>query len=81
LFQDFFNNKLIDILVTETNRYAQQRLSAAVLLPHSRLHAWTDTNEDEMMEFLALILLMRVTQKPTYEVYWSRDALLEIKIF
>lgn len=54
IFDLMFDHNFIDNLVTETNRYAQQKLGNT-LKPSSRLRRWTATGRDEMVSFLALL--------------------------
>jgi hypothetical protein len=59
---------LIDLLVQETNRYAQQHIEANLeLAPKSRVRDWRDVNSAEMSAFLGLLMTMGVIRKPTLE--------------
>ncbi|KAJ8318238.1 hypothetical protein KUTeg_003329 [Tegillarca granosa] len=64
---------ILDILVTETNRYAGQSLNNADLSHHSRSHEWIDTNVQEMSAFLGLYLAMGLVKKPTIASYWNSE--------
>lgn len=65
------HENLIDLLVRETNLYAQQSIEAEILKPNSRAHSWHDTKREEMEAFLGLILSMGILKKPSIESYWQ----------
>lgn len=75
LFDKMFDSNFIDRLCVETNRYAEQKIvilqSKNVPLHHSRLHRWTPTNPDEMVTFLAILILMGLYPMPEEEKYFS----------
>ena len=52
---------LIDIIVTESNRYATQKGRNF------------ETNEEEMMAFLGVNFIMAINKLPSIEDYWSTD--------
>lgn len=73
LFESFFSDDLISIIVKETNRYAYQfkikhNLS---IKKQSRVHDWTDTNSDEIKTFLGLLILQGLCSKPETKMYFS----------
>ena len=66
-----------DLLVTETNRYARTSIASKGgmenLGRHSRLRKWTDVHAGEMRAFLAILLLMGVDRRPSYDAYWTTE--------
>ena len=54
-------NKLLEIIATETNRYATQK-------GHN-----FETMEDEMKAFLGINFTMDINKLPSLEDYWSTD--------
>ncbi|XP_062609964.1 piggyBac transposable element-derived protein 4-like [Saccostrea cucullata] len=66
---------LIEILVEETNRYADQFLSNPQYSPkpYSRSLQWSETNVDEMSAYLGLYLSMGILRKPSIEAYWQNS--------
>lgn len=72
----FVSNDIIDTLVLETNRYAAQTIaSKADAPPNARIKKWVDTDHDEMMKFMGIILYMGLCQLPTIGHYWRNDNL------
>ena len=55
LFYRYFTDEVWNLLVTETNRYAQANLSS---MPHAR--AWTDVTIEEMKAFIGITILMGI---------------------
>lgn len=78
-FKIFVDDELIDLMVRETNRYAEQviigKISDESITQHSRLNDWVDTNAIEMHVFLGIILWMGLDKKPSLSHYWSRSEL------
>ena len=75
IFRLFFTASLIDMIVLETNRYATE------MLPQTKTVWKTDVGADEIMCFLALIILMGNVRKPTMKSYWTTDAMRATPLF
>lgn len=73
MFEKMFDVEFIDSLCDETNRYARQKLDSIKnkTTPTSRLHRWTPTDRQEMISFLALMLLQGLYPLPSEESYFS----------
>jgi Transposase IS4 len=80
-FSIFIHQDLIDLLVRETNRYADQHITNTNSSPGSRVHQWQPTNANEMKLFLAISMLMGVIRKPTIDLYWSTSTLFATPAF
>lgn len=72
-FNLFFTEILLNIFVTETNRYANQTTTelADNLSPQRRKQNWAAVGLIEMKAFIAVILNMCLIRKPTIPSYWS----------
>lgn len=73
-FHQFFDDELLEILVTETNRYASQQ-------PNTTNHTWQIVTKNEMFIFLAINILQGVIRKPTERLYWSNAEIFSTPIF
>ena len=81
-FELFIGDDLLNHFTIQTNMYAAQFLASHPNLPrHSRYRSWHDTNPSEMRQFLGLLLLTGIIQKPSLHHYWSIDVLYETPIF
>ena len=82
---DFFKllltEEIVELMVTETNRYADQFLEKTALKPKSRAQNWQPTTVPEMNRFLGLIFLMGYVTKPRIEDYWSTDKNIATPVF
>ncbi|XP_040075457.1 piggyBac transposable element-derived protein 3-like [Ixodes scapularis] len=58
----FFDSEVIELIVSETNRYAQQ----------NNRHDWRDLEKSELEAFLGMLLLMSVN--PMYHFYLYLDS-------
>jgi hypothetical protein len=72
-FSLFFPQNAVDLMVTETNRYALQYFDTPAELPtHSRYHHdWEDVTDADMRIYLATQIGMGLCSKPNIEDYWS----------
>jgi hypothetical protein len=59
IFESFFTDELINTIIDETNRYANQFINQnrANFKEGSRVKAWTDTNLREIRTYLGLLIL------------------------
>ena len=68
-FELFFGEDVIQMLVTETNRYATQCVEAAQGRedsPWSRVNQWKPVTAQDVKNFLALVLLMELKNPTRY---------------
>lgn len=74
-FNKFFSNSLFTTMVTETNRYAEQFLNSGKKLKRrSRAKSWVPVTVTEMRAFVAVLLEMGITRRPSIHSYWSKDS-------
>ena len=60
----YFTEQVIDLVVMQTNHYAEQYIASHVLPPHSSINRWHPTDRDDMHTFLGLSVLMGIVYKP-----------------
>eukprot|EP00745_Piridium_sociabile_P031518 TRINITY_DN5224_c0_g2_i5.p1 TRINITY_DN5224_c0_g2~~TRINITY_DN5224_c0_g2_i5.p1 ORF type:complete len:180 (+),score=19.17 TRINITY_DN5224_c0_g2_i5:114-653(+) len=80
LFQLLISDDVLEVFVTETNRYAEQLKEKVgdTATRHARISKWRDTTLSEMKAFVALLLLIGLTKRSSYELYWSKDSIIEM---
>jgi hypothetical protein len=72
----------MDIIVRETNTYAEQKIIARSLIPfRSRMQDWKPVTTDEMYVIIALFMLMGIIQKLTLRSYFSKNSVLATPVF
>ncbi|KAJ8936250.1 hypothetical protein NQ314_012437 [Rhamnusium bicolor] len=81
IFCMMITGDVINMMVVETNRYAEQKLSGVTLTRSSRLTRWKNTSPDEMRQFLGIIMLTGLIQFPTIESYWKKHRIYYHKMF
>lgn len=74
IFCEIIDNEVIQLMVTETNRYALQ-ISNNLLSPISRLKRWKPGTAEDIQKFLGVYLLTGILNFPTIETYWKKDKL------
>ena len=70
LFEILFNEDILALIVTETNRYARQKLTPA------KLGKWTDVTVLELKAYLGVRIIMGINPLPATANYWSTDIYL-----
>jgi hypothetical protein len=64
IYQQFVTDEVLDVIVTETNRYALQSIQSHQLRPRSLMRNWRDTNREEIKHLLAVLMIMGINRLP-----------------
>jgi hypothetical protein len=67
----FFTDLILALMVTESNKHAQQVISSRAGNVPTPLKNWTRITMHEMKGFLACVLNIGIIKTPTTESYWS----------
>ena len=80
--QLYLTNELFE-LVTETNRFSEQYLTAVdgATQGNSYVRKWGKVTVPEMEKFIGIVFLMGIIYKPAIPMYWSSDELYSTPIF
>ncbi|KAM3930073.1 piggyBac transposable element-derived protein 4-like [Leptodactylus fuscus] len=74
-FKIYFTHDFVDLMVAQTNLYAQRFLTKN---PKSK---WTPINAAEMVKFWGLLLNLGLLKKPSIKACWSADILYHTLMF
>ncbi|KAM3940653.1 LOW QUALITY PROTEIN: piggyBac transposable element-derived protein 4-like [Leptodactylus fuscus] len=74
-FNFFFSEDLIELMVVQTNLFAEQYKTKNPGAFLSQPHRWTPVTVNEMYIFWGLLLNMGLVKKPSLRDYWSTDIL------
>ena len=77
----YLTDAIMDVIVEQTNKYAEQYIAKNVIKPHSSVKHWIPTTRDEMVAFFGLCVLMGIVYKPRLTMYWSTDAVYQTDVF
>ena len=81
-FDLFMTEELIQLMIIETNRYADQEINRRrPLRRHSRYNKWKPVTAEEMKKFIGILFLMGIVKLPRIDLYWSRDSLYRFNGF
>ena len=69
MFMALFSNYLLALIVAETNRYAQQKLTG------ERLARWSDVTLHELSAYFGVCIVMGLNHLPSVADYWSSNPL------
>lgn len=67
-FEKIFDNHILSKIVTETNRYAEQKKSKN----------WSNVTVDELKVFIGCLVVMGIHKLPALKNYWSSDPFLRV---
>ena len=70
VFEMFFSDDLMKLMVTESNRYAE------AVMGNEKFATWTKITVDEMKAFLGFSILMGINQLPAVKDYWKNSEYL-----
>ena len=72
-FDHYIPPELIEIVVDQTNLYAQKQIAKMPrpVTKHARSEEWKPVTIIEMTKFLGLIFVSGIVRKPKLELYWS----------
>jgi len=70
-FMLFFDEDVINLIVTETNIYAEQTIQRTRISRHNRLNKWHPTNSEEIRKFFGLFMWMGLVRMGNITSYWS----------
>ena len=73
-FDLFFDSSLLTLMVRETNRYADELLQLRETDRRSRITMWKPITALEMKAFIAVLLEMGITKRPTIFSYWAENS-------
>ena len=68
-FASFFTEEVIQLLVEQTNLYAQQ----------NKPREWEDTTDAEMTAFLGMLIAMGIHGLPRFRMFWYTDPLFRVQ--
>ena len=77
----FMTEELLQILVEQTNLYAEKSITRLPNLPHSHVNQWKPVDVTEMKEFLGLYFLTGLVWKPEVKLFWGRNTVHETPYF
>ncbi|KAG5870953.1 hypothetical protein JTB14_037378 [Gonioctena quinquepunctata] len=71
-FKLFVTDDLVDLMVEETNRYADD-LKSSNRIEKARIKLWQPVAKNEIYKFFAVVLAMGIVDLPKTNLYWSKD--------
>ena len=80
-FELLFDEKLIKLIVEQTNKYQHISTNNATHKADSHQAKWTQTNHSELYTFLDTVMLMSVTRKNKILDYWSTNLMIITPMF
>ena len=83
LFKLYIGEEIVDHIVTQTNLYAETDIERERnnFRPHSLVKELRPTDREEMLTFLAMLVLMRIIHKPRISMYWTKDGMVSTPVF
>jgi hypothetical protein len=70
-YRHFITDEIIDLMIRETNRYAEQYFQTHEITSRSKFRQWKLTTDQEMLKFLGIIIQMGLIKMPKLSYCWS----------
>ena len=81
-FKLFVRDELINTMVLETNKYAEEEMNKhRPIKKSSSLKDWKAINANDMRNFLGIYLHMGCVKVPSFEHYWPMNKLYGCPVF
>lgn len=75
-FDNFFTDDIMEGIVAEANRYAEECITHAALLSLSRANSWRPISADELRLFFGVVFAMGLTDKLDLQSHWSSEEVI-----
>lgn len=75
VFNLLVDEDILRLIVTETNRFAEQLLVSKRKTKHARHNKWTPTTVDEIKKFLGLTMWMGLVRLSSLADYWANQGI------
>ena len=69
------NDKVLNLIVSETNRFGNQTVAAKQPKKYARINKWRETNAEEIKQFWGLITWMGLVKLSSLKDYWAKDGI------
>lgn len=73
VFKQFVDNEILDLIVDQTNLYAQQYIASKQIKKRSPMANWRNCNKDEIHKLLGVLIIMGICPLPQRQMYWSNN--------
>jgi hypothetical protein len=70
----FFDTELIDMIVEETNKYANQKIQSTTWKPPGCVKSWTPADNEKIYVHLVMIMLIGIIQKPILKKLFQQES-------
>ncbi|KAK9703097.1 Transposase IS4 [Popillia japonica] len=80
-FRHILTDNYLDEIIAQTNRYAVEIFLRSETKENSRITAWKDVSNEEMVTFLGLLLHMGNIRLNRIQDYWKTDPLFNLRAF
>ncbi|KFM75059.1 PiggyBac transposable element-derived protein 4, partial [Stegodyphus mimosarum] len=80
-FKYFVNDNLVDLIVSETNRYAEQCQNSPVFRLSKNRKPWILVTKEEILKFLSIVILQGIVKKPDTKMNWSKKHSISTPFF
>lgn len=80
-FRAIFDDEILNLIVNETNHYAEEVFMSEGISEKSRITRWKAVTPDEMLTFIALVLHTGTIRLNRLQDYWKGHPLFNLKCF
>jgi hypothetical protein len=80
VYKIFLTDEVIDLIITETNRYFDDIASESPITRCSKMKDWKPVNAEDIKQFLGILIVMGLNRQPEIESYWSKNEIYGVEI-
>ncbi|KAI8438885.1 hypothetical protein MSG28_011220 [Choristoneura fumiferana] len=80
IFRKIFDDHLLDLIVTQTNKHSNLLIDQ-ITTEHSRLIKWENTDREEILIFLSILILQGLAPLNVESDYFKENGYLTLKYF
>lgn len=77
IYEQFLTDKVVDLIVTQTIRFAELFLSKNKVGRRSLMYGWQNCDRNEMRHFLDIVMLMGMCPLPNMRLCWSNKEMFK----
>lgn len=85
IFKAFVSEEFVDMIACQSNLYKEKKITdlknSKKLKKNSRLKKCYNITMDEIYTLQAIFIIMGIVKKPTIELYWTEDHMIETPFF
>ena len=73
VYKLFVGDEVVELIVTETNRFFDKTMRATPSSRHSKVKQWKPITSEDVNKLLGILIMMGLNKQPTFDCYWAKS--------